>query len=212
MFAEHKAKQAMKQYESAMQQWSEQAAWYKEAIQTAQAFRGTSSAELILGPGEAVFYTVTGGSLIEERRMSGHYEGTSSGVSVPLGPVRYRVGQSRGHYVQGPSVDTAIDTGVLYITNKRFVFQGRKQTRECAFAKLIGVHHDVAKGQTTFSVSNRQKPTTVRYGSKLSRAFQFRLELALAHYRGSVNELLQRLVGQANALVDTRPSLPPDVG
>jgi hypothetical protein len=69
----------------------------------AYSFKGTGSAELILGPGEAVFYKIAGVSLVEDRKQRGHYESRSSGISVPLGPVRYRVGQSRGQYVQGPS-------------------------------------------------------------------------------------------------------------
>jgi len=56
----------------------------------------------------------------------------------------------------------------VFITNQRVIFQGSKQTRECAFAKLIGFEHDDATGSTTFSVSNRQKPTTIHYGPDLS--------------------------------------------
>lgn len=139
-----------------------------------------------------------------------YYEGRSSGVSVPVGHVRYRVGASQGHYVQGAPVTTAIDTGTLHITNKRVVFQGKKQTGECSFAKLIGFQHDDAAGTTTFSVSNRQKPTTVHYGPKLSGAFQFRLDLALAHYRGTVTELKDRLTKEANAIMAEHPVRPSD--
>jgi len=73
---------------------------------------------------------------------------------------------------------------------------------------LIGFNHDEAAGTTTFSVSNRQKPTTVRYGPALSGAFQFRLDLALAHYRGSVNEFRARLIKEANAIMTERPVRP----
>ncbi len=177
MFTGHKAKKATKAYEEASAHWLEQLTWYKQLLQTAREFNGTGSSELVLGSGEAVFYKVTGAALIEERRQPGHYEDRSSGVSIPVGSlggrsVRYRVGASRGHYVQGAPTPTAIDTGTVYITNKRVIFQGRKQTRECTFAKLIGFSHDDAGGITTFSVSNRQKPTTVRYGPALSGAFQ----------------------------------------
>ncbi len=210
LFAGHKAKQAAKAYDDAMKQWVEQGAWYKELIQTTQTFEGLNSSELVLGPGEAVFYTVNGAALIEDRRGAGHYEGRSSGISIPVGSlgghtVRYRVGANCGHYVQVTPTPIATDTGTVFITNKRVIFQGRKQTRECAFAKLIGFHHDAAAGTTTFSVSNHQKPTTVRYGPQLSGAFQFRLDLGLAHYRGSVNELLQRPTMEANAMLAARP-------
>jgi hypothetical protein len=216
MFTGHKEKKATKAYEDALGRWLEQVTWYKQLLETAQVFKGTDSSGLVLGSGEAVFYKVTGAALIEDRRGAGHYEGRSSGFSIPVGSlggrsVRYRVGASRGHYVQGAPTPTAIDTGTVYITNQRAIFQGKKQTRECAFAKLIGFSHDDASGTTTFSVSNRQKPTTVRYGPALSGAFQFRLDLALAHYRGTLFELKERLIKELNAIMAERP-VPPSAG
>ena len=80
----------------------------------------------------------------------------------------------------------------LYITSKRVIFRGARQTRECAFAKLIGFQHSDTEGSTTFSVSNRQKATTMHYGQALSGAFDFRLDLALAHFRGTVGDLVGR--------------------
>jgi hypothetical protein len=167
----------------------------------------------MLGPGESVFYKVTGAALIEDRRSKGHYAGKSSGVSIPVGSiggrsVRYRVGASRGHYEQGAPTPTAIDTGTVYITNKRVIFQGARQTRECAFAKLIGFHHSDSDGSTTFSVSNRQKPTTIHYGPKLSGSFDFRLDLALAHFRGTVGELVRQLQNELAQLDAQRPAAP----
>ena len=85
MFTGHKAKQAAEAYDDAMKQWLEQGAWYKELIQTTQTFKGSNSPEMVLGPGEAVFYKVTGAALIEDRRGAGHYEGRSSGISIPVG-------------------------------------------------------------------------------------------------------------------------------
>jgi hypothetical protein len=126
----------------------------------------------MLKSGETLFCKVTNVSLVEERRGKGHYQGGSTGFSIPVGSVggrsvRYRIGASRGHYVQGAPSPTAIDTGTMFVTNQRVVFRGTKQTRECAFAKLIGFQHSV-DGSTTFSVSNRQKPTTIHYGPSIS--------------------------------------------
>jgi hypothetical protein len=171
----------------------------------------TTTGELVLGPGEAVFYTVTGCSLNEDRRTKGHYQGRSSGVSIPVAgiggrSVRYRVGTSKGHYVQGTPTPTAIDTGTVYITNKRVVFQGRRQTRECAFAKLIGIHHDDRDGSSTISVSNRQKPTIIHYGPNLSGHFDFRLDLALAHFRGNVDQFVRQIRGDLARIDAARPA------
>jgi hypothetical protein len=101
----------------------------------------------MLGNDERVFLQVAPVALIEDRVRGGHYEGRSQGVSIPIGSigghaVRYHVGANKGHYVQGAPTPTAIDQGTVLITNKRVVFEGAKQTRECLFTKLIGFQHD----------------------------------------------------------------------
>jgi hypothetical protein len=194
-----------------LEKWTQEREGYANLLQTAMTFRGTTASDLMLTAGEAVFYKVTGCSLIGDRKTAGHWEGRSSGVSIPVGSiggrsVRYRVGAGNGHYVQGVSKPTAVDTGTVYITNKRVIFQGSRQTRECQFAKLIGFHHDDQAGSTTFSVSNRQTPTTVHYGPSLSAAFDFRLDLALAHYKGTLASLVRQLQGDLARIDAARPS------
>jgi hypothetical protein len=211
VFQQHRAKKAAREHQEALDHWQAHRDGYAEFLRVAQTFRGSSSSELMLGPGEAVFYKVTGASLVEPRRTAGHYEGKSSGISIPVGSlggrsVRYRVGASRGHYVQGTPVPTAIDAGTVYITNKRVIFQGAKQTRECLFAKLVGFRHSDSEGSTTFSVSNRQKPTTIHYGPKLSGPFDFRLDLALAHFKGTVPILVRQLQSELARFDAARPA------
>jgi hypothetical protein len=161
---------------------------------------------------EAVYASVAGASLIEDRRGRGHYVGGSAGISIPVATigghaVRYHLGATRGHYEQAPPVPTAIDQGTVFVTNQRVVFQGTHQTRECLFSKLIGVEHE-ADGTTVVSVSNRQKPTVVHYGAKLAGWFQFRLALALAHFKGTVSELEGQLDAQLRQLETSRPQPP----
>lgn len=213
MFEAHREKKATEEYQAALAHWQQQHDGYVELLRLAQAFNGARSDDLLLGKGEALFYKVTNAALVEDRRGPGHYQGGSTGVSVPIGSlgghsVRYRVGASRGHYVQGTPTPTAIDTGTVYVTNQRLVFQGAKQTRECLFTKLIAVHHDDAGGSTTLSVSNRQKPTTVHYGPALSANFDFRLELALAHFRGTVPNLVAQLRQDLAQIQAARPVAP----
>jgi hypothetical protein len=197
--------------DKAVDNWQAERNEYAGLLHTAMTFRGTGANDLMLAPGEVVFYKVTGTSLVEDRRGAGHYQGHSAGFSVPLASigghaVRYRVGASKGHYVQGAMKPTAIDTGTVYITNKRVIFQGSRQTRECAFAKLIGFRHDPAQGSTTLSVSNRQKPTTIHYGPKLSGSFDFRLDLALAHFKGTVDQLVRQLQDELARIDGGRPA------
>lgn len=222
MFDEHRAKKAEKEYREALAQWQGRRDGYAEYLELAQSFSGSGSdsdsdsGDIMLAAGEAVFIKVTGASLVEDRRGSGHYEGGSTGVSIPAGSlgghsVRYRVGANRGHYVQGEPTPTAIDTGTVYLTNKRVIFQGAKQTREGIFAKLIGFQHADSEGSTTFSVSNRQTPTTVHYGPKLSGDFDFRLDLALAHFRGTASDLFTQLQQELAQLDAGRPVAPADL-
>jgi hypothetical protein len=213
MFEKHREKKAANEYEEALTRWQAEREGYDRLLQLAEGFAGTTTNDILLAQGEALFFKVTGAGLIEERAGQGHWEGHSSGVSVPIGSigghaVRYHVGATRGHYVQGSPVLTAIDYGTVYITNRRVIFSGSRQTRECAFAKLIGFQHDDQVGSTTFAVSNRQKPTTVHYGPGLSGEFDFRLDLALAHFRGTTGDLVAQVRQDLVQVDAARPVAP----
>ena len=206
------AKRAEQQYQVQLAKWTEDRNNCARMLQLAQGFNGEPSSEIILKSGEALFLTVTNTALIEERRGQGHYEAGSTGVSVPIGSIhgrsiRYRVGATRGHFVQGTPVPTAIDTGTTFITNQRVVFAGGHQTRECDYTKLIGVSNDV-EGESTFSVSNRQKPTTIHYGTGIEGDFRYRLELALAHYKGTADQLVSELQNELAQIDAGRPPAP----
>jgi len=210
---ERKAGQAAHQAEL---EWHTRHDAYVDLIEAARTFRGVDAEGVLLATGESVYLQVSGCALVEERRGAGTYVGHSHGVSIPVAriggrPIRYRVGASKGHFVQGDPAPTVIDTGTVTVTSSRVVFQGGAQTRECPFAKLIGVHHDAATGATTFSLSNRKTPVTVRYGPGVSETFEFRLDLALANFRGTVDELVAGLVADLAAIDASRPE-PVDVG
>jgi hypothetical protein len=208
MFEKHHEKKLEKEHEEALAHWQAGRDGFAELLQLAETFNGLPTNEIVLGPGEALFFKVTGAALLDAR-STGHWEGASSGFSVPVGGgVRYRVGATRGHYVQGEPVLAAIDHGTVYVTNRRVVFTGPKQTREVAFAKLVGFQNDDEAGSTTFSVSNRQKPVTVHYGAGLSAHFGFRLDLALAHYRGTTEAFVAQLRAQLAKLDAARPAAP----
>jgi hypothetical protein len=122
--------------------------------------QSSMSTDIILKPGEAAFGTVSNVSLVEDRRGPGHYSGVSQGVSIPIGSVgghsvRYRVGASRGHYVQGSLHPEAVDTGNLVITNQRVLFVGGRKTVECLFAKLVNANVE-AGHSFTFCLEPRE--------------------------------------------------------
>lgn len=208
VFERHKQKKAERRYQAELARWKEQRNATERRLSAAETYSGEQTTEIMLKPGELRIARVMDAQLIEPRRGRGHWQGRSSGVSVPVGSlggrsVRYRVGGTRGTYVQGEPLDTAIDTGTVHITNQRVIFEGARQTRECRFDKLLGMRHDDASGQTIFSVSNRQKPTTIAAGSGQRAEFQFWLDLARAHYRGDVADLVVQ-VKQELAKVEAR--------
>jgi hypothetical protein len=216
VFEDHKAKKAAQEHESALADWQAERDAQAELLDTAKNGTGSGADSIMLKAGEAVFAKVTNTSLVEERKGPGHYQGHSQGVSIPIAKVggrsiRYRVGVNKGHYVSGAPSPTAIDNGTTYITNQRVIFQGGKQTRECAFAKLIGFEHDDNIGTTTFSVSNRQKPTTIHYGPGIAGWFDFRLELGLAHFKGTVDQLVAELQADLDEIDKHRPPEPAEM-
>ncbi len=209
MFDHHREHQAHVAHQAAVQQLQTRHDAYAAMLDTARTFAGTTAEGLLLASGETLFLEISDTTLIEERRGRGTYVGHSQGISVPVvrvggRQIRYRVGATKGHYVQGDPAPTAIDTGTTYITSARLVFRGASQTRECAFAKLIGFDHDAADGSTTLSVSDRSKPTTIHYGPACAATFEFRLDLALAHFRGTVDELIAGLEADLAAIDGAR--------
>jgi hypothetical protein len=217
---EHKAAETAHQAEL---EWHRRHDAYVSLIDQARAFRGAEAEGILLAAGESVYLQVTDCALLEERRGAGTYVGHSQGVSIPVAriggrSIRYRVGVSKGHFVQGEPLPTVIDTGTVTVTSSRIVFQGAAQTRECLFDKLLGVQHDAATGTTTVSLSNRKTPMTVRYGPSVSETFEFRLDLALAVHRGTVDDLVAGLQADLAAIDASRPepipapASPPDPG
>lgn len=154
MFEKHQAKKAAEEHQRQPATWQGQVESTGQLLATATGFAGEATTQIMLKRGEAVFASISGASLVEDRRGSGHWEGRSSGVSIPVGSigghaVRYHAGASKGHYVQAAPVATAIDTGTMFITNQRVIFQGGRQTRECLFAKLVGYQHAARKHGVT---------------------------------------------------------------
>ena len=71
MFEKHKAKKAAEQYREALAQWQTLRDGYSNLLEVAQQFQGEATDEIMVKPGEALFYKVTNTSLIEERTGPG---------------------------------------------------------------------------------------------------------------------------------------------
>ena len=84
MFENHREHKAAKEYEEALTRWQAERDGQDQLLQLAEGFAGTTTNDIVLAPGEALFFKATGAGLIEERAGQGHWEGRSSGVSVPI--------------------------------------------------------------------------------------------------------------------------------
>ncbi len=212
MFERRRQHEAAEAQASALAEWNAHLSELESLLAIAQGGLTVALGHLMVAPGERAVGEVTNVGLVQERRGAGHYQGASQGVSFPIGhvagrPVRYRVGATRGHYVQGTPVATAVDTGTMSITDRRLVYQGAQHTSECDFAKLVGIDHQ--PGQVTVSVSNRQHPTVLHYGAAIDEWVQDRLTLALALFKGQGDQVVQGLNAQIAELHATRPGATP---
>lgn len=192
-FAERKLRKALDQYKRELDEWQETHDQLSQFEQEATSFYGSSEAVdgLILRAKEKAFLVAAGAVLIEPRTMPGQYVGGSRGTSFRvMKGVSFRVGSSRGTYQPGPTSPTPIDTGQAVITDQRVIFGGTKASREWAYTKLIGYSHADDGSWTAIQVSNRQKTSGIGYGTEHGDLFRFRLELAIATWRGSGRDTL----------------------
>jgi hypothetical protein len=163
---------------------------------------------IALKKNERMLVSMTRALLIEPRRQAGHWQGASQGVSVHVPgtkSMRYRVGASRGTFVQGAEVPSPIDEGEFTLTNLRAVFVGAKQTREWAWAKLISVQHQPNAPWTAIAVSNRQKTSGIAYDAEHADLIRFWLDLAVARATDTADELIATIRAEI-AELDPQPA------
>jgi hypothetical protein len=84
------------------------------------------------------------------------------------------------------------------------MFQGPSQVLEVQFARLAGIRH--TENSTEFAISGRDTPVTIGYGAQFSRPFRFRLDFALAAYRGTLDDLVRRLRADLAEIDAKRPT------
>jgi hypothetical protein len=112
------------------------------------------SCEIILKKNEVCHFS-SSTDLIEERRKS-HYVGGTQGVSVRIAKgLSYRVGGFKGERVT-EDYNEITDTGMLYITNKRIVFAGKKKNISYTLTSIASINRFTNAIQ--FKKENEAKP------------------------------------------------------
>ena len=213
MFKAHRARKAQEAYEAAHAEWEVALEGLSEIIEFARSGKGVPApSDLVLHQGEHLLLQVAGASLVEDRRGAGHWQGGSQGVSFPIGSiggrsVRYRVGRTRGHYVQGEPVATAIDAGSFYVTNERAIFRGATQSRVCPWSKLLSAQTDPG-GTVTLASSNRQKVTVIHTGREIAWTVDTRMRLGIAEWQGHVDAFIESLQAELETVRAVEPGRP----
>ena len=170
----------------------------------------STDSSVALKANERAVYCLDGVGLVESRRGPGKWQGGTQGVSVHVPgtkSMRYRVGSTRGTYVSGEEKPTIIDQGSFTVTTTRAVFVGAKQTREWAWAKLIGFHDD-DPSWIGIAVSNRQKVSGVSYPTDQAVALTMAIQAASATANGTAAQMIQGLEHQ-RAVHNGAPPIPP---
>ena len=168
---------------------------------------GADSQGILLKGGERSVYRINGASLVEPRRGAGQWQGRSSGVSVPVGAgVRVRMGQSRGHFVQGAEAPTVVDRGTALFTSTQLIFAGPKITRTWLWSKALSITIDTAHFLLSIGVSNRQKTSGVSFSGIDPQIVGSWLDVALALHNNTASDLLAQLAAAPTNPVLLGPS------
>ncbi|GAA1970510.1 DUF2510 domain-containing protein [Microbacterium deminutum] len=134
-----------------------------------------------------------------------NYVAAHQGVSIPVGnigghAIRYNIGQTHGHIESSSPTPTIVDQGHVAITTSRIIYVG-KTTLEHRFDRLVS-YEPVNANEFVLSVTNRQKSTQIHLEREAAIQFAEMLEIAVADYRGTREELITELrasVAQINA-------------
>ena len=205
---------ANQRYNADLRQWQLEYDAAAYAVHLVQDLKPeTTDSGIVMQPEEGLILSLEPTALIEAHQAPGRWEGRSSGFSFPIVPlggsaIRYNIGSTRGTFVQGPLVERPVDAGNLWITTKRILFQGEKQTRDCPLGKLVAVDYNPSIGAVRLSLSNRKTPVTVLVGTGYLDEVQRRITLALAYSRDDVPALLADVQRDLQAVEAAKPSPP----
>ena len=204
MFEKRKARKAQEDLDN----WSKRKDELESVLQIALAGCGFGSNDIVLKPGESVVCLIRASDSWRSEKARGIGPAVRRGCPyLWVFGVRGRVGRSRGHYVPGNEAPTVIDTGTMYLTTQRLIFNGAASGQWSAnFSKVISI--DAGGGHLRIAVSNRQKPTDISYGSSIDGWVEPRVDTALAIFGGDTSQVvaeIRQLIAAHNA---TRPTLP----
>lgn len=209
---------ATEDYQLDYEMWAEETAKLEEMLaivrdcaagRARDHFTDSSDYGYMLEADEFAVAHVTGALYLENVKAPSRYSGGYGGVSFPIfGRVRVNTGRTGGRIIPGEESITPTDNGNALITNQRVMFVGAKRTHEWDFSKMVSISHAPA-GYTVFAMKGRGKPAGIGYGKEPAPEVQFRLELASAMARGTLDRYMAELEAERVAHDAVRPVPPP---
>ncbi|MFI9572043.1 hypothetical protein ACIG5D_11480 [Microbispora rosea] len=137
-------------YAAALAAWQRADAELRQMLASARAYRGRPPGDvppsLRMRRGETLLWNAPGARMIELRHQP---------VLPPPGHAHLSLPELTWAAGQAPLAQANVsDIGAVFVTNQRVVFHGSRHNREWAFAKLIGLAHDISASSTLMRVTN----------------------------------------------------------
>ncbi len=210
LFGNPKGKKAQREVDRLHEEWFEDVATLaklKEAFIAVQGGEDAESHNMITKPGEYVIWAGVG-QFHEAGRTAGQYVGSSQGFSIPIvAGIRYRVGAQRGTFIPGEEIQVYKDTGQVYLSTDRLVFNGMTNTAEWKFDKWIGAGASPDGGDFIFHVSNRKKSSGILFEKDTGEEFNRFLAFALIHVSDGLERVMKEIKGLEERIPTEEPKL-----
>lgn len=205
-------KRAMQIYDAELTEWQsdiEIFAKITSAFELAAKGEDAVSNLTVQKPGEIVLWRGQG-QFHQAGRGAGSYQGSSQGLSIPLGGgLRYRVGATRGTYVSGDPVQKYAEVGDVVLSNQRLMFNGMYNTKEWSFAKWNGAAASADETDYIFHVSNRQTTSGILFSPADGRLFNRFLAAALISAEDGIDYALEAIRKNVKEITADKPAIPP---
>ena len=210
LLGDPKGKKAQREVDRLHKEWSEDVATLaklKAAFIAVQDGEDAESHNMIKKDGEFVIWAGEG-QFHEAGRTAGQYVGSSQGFSIPVvAGIRYRVGAQRGTFIPGEEIQVYKDTGQVYLTTDRLVFNGLTNTAEWKFDKWIGAGASPDGGDFIFHVSNRKKSSGILFDKDVGEEFNRFLAFALIHVNDGLDRVMKEIKGLEERIPTEEPKL-----
>lgn len=214
LFGDPKGKKEKLEVERLHKEWEEDVATLaklKAAFIAVKDGEDAENHEMVTKDGEYVIWAGIG-QFHEAGRSAGQYVGSSQGFSIPVvAGIRYRVGAQRGTFVPGEEIQVYKDTGQVYLTTERIIFNGLTNTSEWKFDKWLGAGASEDGCEFMFHVSNRKKSSGLRFDKDVAEEFNRFLAFVLIYLNEGLEPVMKEIEGLEERIPTEEPKLQKEI-